>query len=53
MAREEAHHNFTMQVLHEEDYLWRLEGSKQQLMVGILASTEHSRLEKLKFFPEQ
>ena len=41
MARAEAAANFTMQVVREPDLLWRLEGTEQQLLVGILAATEH------------
>ena len=40
-AREEAEAKFTIQVTRESDLLWRLEGTEQQLLVGILAATEH------------
>jgi quercetin dioxygenase-like cupin family protein len=31
----------SIQILRETDFLWRLEGDKQQKLVGLIASTEH------------
>ncbi len=40
-AQAEAEAKYTIQVVRERDLLWRLEGKDQQLLVGILAATEH------------
>ena len=40
-AQAEAEAKYTIQVVCERDLLWRLEGKNQQLLVGILAATEH------------
>jgi quercetin dioxygenase-like cupin family protein len=44
---------FTMRVLREPDILWRLEGERQQALVGILVSTEHLTVGKLRLLPGQ
>jgi quercetin dioxygenase-like cupin family protein len=41
MAREEATRGFSIQMVRDADILWRLEGRERQVLVGILASTEH------------
>jgi len=38
-ARAEAHAKSRMEVIREDDYLWRLEGERQEVLVGIVAST--------------
>jgi quercetin dioxygenase-like cupin family protein len=38
---DDAWRDQTIRVLREPDIMWRLEGSEQPLLVGILASTEH------------
>ena len=53
MAREEAHHSFTIQVLREADYLWRLEGQNQPALVALLAATEHLTVGKIQLLPGQ
>ena len=41
MKMNEARSEETIFLIAEQDILWRLEGSEQQALVGILASTEH------------
>jgi quercetin dioxygenase-like cupin family protein len=53
MAQPDAQRNFTMRVLRESDVLWRLEGENQQLLVGILAATEHLTVGKMHLLPGQ
>lgn len=48
MAQAEAEAGFTMRVLRETDLLWRLEGEEQQLLVGIMAATEHVTVARMK-----
>lgn len=50
-ARQEAEKNFTMRVLRDSDVLWRLEGSENPILVGILASTEHLTVGKVHLAP--
>jgi quercetin dioxygenase-like cupin family protein len=40
-----------MRVIRKADYLWRLEGEEQQVMVGILASTEHLTVGRIDLLP--
>jgi len=53
MAREEAMRGFSMQMLRDADMLWRLEGRERQVLVGILASTEHLTVGKVYLLPGQ
>jgi quercetin dioxygenase-like cupin family protein len=53
MAQAEAESHFTMRVLHDADVLWRLEGQTQQLLVGVLAATEHVTVGKIHLLPGQ
>jgi len=53
MARAEATQRATMQVLRDADTLWRLEGRERQVLVGILASTEHLTVGKVHLLPGQ
>ena len=51
MAAAEAQAERTIRVLRPADTLWRLEGSCQQALVGILASTEHLTVGTLRLAP--
>lgn len=53
MARAEAEHSRTLQVLRDCDLLWRLEGHERLTLVGILAATEHLTVGKLQLLPGQ
>jgi quercetin dioxygenase-like cupin family protein len=53
MAQAEFQRDCTMRVLREADILWRLEGSRQQMAVGILASTEHLCVGRAHLLPGQ
>ncbi len=46
-AQAEAEASYTIQVVREGNLQWRLEGAEQQLLVGILASTEHLTVGKM------
>ena len=48
-ARSEA----TMWVLREQDYLWRIEGDRSPLKIGLMCSTEHATIGKMYFLPGQ
>ena len=52
-ARVEAEARNTIRVVREADMLWRLEGADQQLLVGVLAATEHLTVVKLQLLPGQ
>ena len=49
----QAAENYTIQLVREENLLWRLEGSDQQLLVGILAATEHLTVGKMQMLAGQ
>ena len=49
----EATANFTIRVVREADLLWRLEGADQQLLVGILAATEHLTVGRMELLAGQ
>lgn len=53
MRQADARRGFTMQVLREPDVLWHLEGEGRQVLVGILASTEHLTVGKMHLLPGQ
>ena len=53
MAQAEARRRFTIQVLREPDFLWRLEGMEREVLVGVLASTEHLTVGKMILWPSQ
>jgi quercetin dioxygenase-like cupin family protein len=53
MAWAEAIQSATMRVLRDADTLWRLEGHERQVLVGILASTEHLTVGKVHLLPGQ
>ena len=53
MAKVEAKRQDTMHVMRDGDVLWRLEGDRQQVLVGILASTEHITVGVTHLMPSQ
>jgi quercetin dioxygenase-like cupin family protein len=53
MERAAAQQAFTMHLLRDTDMLWRLEGRERQVLVGILASTEHLTVGKIYLLPGQ
>ncbi len=53
MALMEARRKFTIQIVREQDVLWGLEGQTQQVLVGLLASTEHLTVGKIQLLPGQ
>ena len=52
-GQEQAAKNFTIRPVREVDMLWRLEGNEQQLLVGILAATEHLTVGKMQLLAGQ
>ena len=53
MDQAEAKKAQTIQVVREADMLWRLEGKDEQVLVGLLASTEHLTVGKIRLLPGQ
>jgi quercetin dioxygenase-like cupin family protein len=53
MAQAEALRADTIRVVRETDILWRLEGERYQTLVGILVSTEHLTVGRLRLLPGQ
>jgi quercetin dioxygenase-like cupin family protein len=53
MDRTEAGRGHTIQVVRDADALWRMEGKERQALVGILASTEHLTVGKIRLLPGQ
>ncbi len=51
MGRADAQAEETIYLVKEQDILWRLEGSEQQALVGILASTEHLTVGTMELLP--
>ena len=52
-SQAEAEAKYTIQVVREGDLLWRLEGRDQQLLVGILAATEHLTVGRMELLAGQ
>jgi quercetin dioxygenase-like cupin family protein len=52
-AKVEAMGQQTMNVLRDSDICWRLEGKQNQVLVGILVSTEHLTSGKIVLLPGQ
>ena len=52
-AQAEAAAKYTIRVLRDADLLWRLEGTDQQLLVGILAATEHLTVGRMELLAGQ
>jgi quercetin dioxygenase-like cupin family protein len=53
MERDTIRRDFSIQVIREADILWRMEDSRQQVLVGLLASTEHLTVGKIHLRPGQ
>lgn len=53
MAQDEVRRSQTIQIVREPDLLWRMEGKKDQVLVGLFASTEHLTVGKIKLLPGQ
>ena len=53
MERDEIERNFTIRVMREADMLWQLSGEQNQVLVGLLASTEHLMVGKMILQPGQ
>lgn len=53
LAQVKAQQSFSIRVLREPDYLWRLEGAQQQALVGILAATEYLTVGAMQLLPGQ
>jgi len=53
MGQAEAREKFTMRVVREADWLWRLEGETSSTPVALLASTEHLTVGKIRLLPGQ
>ena len=51
LALDRPEHPQTMRVLREQDLVWRLEGERQQLAVGIVASTEQLTVGRCRVLP--
>jgi len=52
-AQAQAAENFTIRPVRDGDLLWRLEGAEQQMLVGILAATEHLTVGKMQLMAGQ
>lgn len=53
MVREDARRQQTITSIREGDALWRMEGDGQQVLVGILVSTEHLTVGTVELLPGQ
>jgi len=53
MAQAEIQRNFTIKVLREADLMWRMEGKQKEVLVGLLAATEHLTVGKIYLLPGQ
>jgi quercetin dioxygenase-like cupin family protein len=53
MAQAEAREVFSMRVVREQDWLWRLEGRETLTPVALLASSEHLTAGKVRLLPGQ
>ncbi|MFO7633044.1 MAG: cupin domain-containing protein [Caldilinea sp.] len=51
MQRAEIERDFTIAVIRESDLLWRFEGTQDQVLVGLLCTTEHLSVGKLVLPP--
>lgn len=51
MERESAGSTRTMHTIRPGEVLWRLEGEEQQMLVGLLASTEHLTAGRVELLP--
>ncbi|HXF62665.1 MAG TPA: cupin domain-containing protein [Caldilineaceae bacterium] len=48
MERKEAEASATLHLIREPDLLWRLEGKRHQVLVGLLVATEHLTVGKMQ-----
>jgi quercetin dioxygenase-like cupin family protein len=53
MDRNQIRREDTIRVVREGDILWRMEDSRQQVLVGLLAATEHLTVGKILLRPGQ
>ena len=53
VALDEARRSAALKVVRESDILWRLEGEKQPVLVGIMASTDLITFGKIVLQPKQ
>ncbi|GAB4431100.1 MAG: hypothetical protein OHK0015_17150 [Chloroflexi bacterium OHK40] len=53
MERDAVHREATIRVIREGDLLWRLEGEVHPAPIGLLCSTEHLTVGKLRLLPGQ
>ncbi|MCB0208574.1 MAG: cupin domain-containing protein [Anaerolineae bacterium] len=53
MERSQITPDFSMQVLRENDMLWRMEGRDNPILVGLLAATEHLTVGQITLMPGQ
>jgi quercetin dioxygenase-like cupin family protein len=53
MERDVARQQNTIQIVRDADLLWRMEGAERQILVGLLASTEHLTVGKIRLLPGQ
>jgi mannose-6-phosphate isomerase-like protein (cupin superfamily) len=53
MERDAAERGQTIRIVRDADLLWRLEGKERQVLVGLLASTEHLTVGKIRLLPGQ
>jgi quercetin dioxygenase-like cupin family protein len=53
MEQGEAARGQTIRVVREADALWRMEGQERQVLVGLLAATEHLTVGKIRLLPGQ
>lgn len=52
-SRPEIEAAYTIRVVREHDLLWRFEGSRDEVLVGLLCSTEHLTVGKMLLQPGQ
>ncbi|MDQ2998383.1 MAG: cupin domain-containing protein, partial [Chloroflexota bacterium] len=53
MKRDEIKQRNTIRVIHEPDYMWRLEGKENPTLIGLLCATEHLTVGKVYLQPGQ
>jgi hypothetical protein len=53
MQRSEIVRSFTITLMRDSDLLWRFEGQQNQVLIGLLCSTEHLTVGKLLLLPGQ
>jgi quercetin dioxygenase-like cupin family protein len=53
MAQAEVKQGFTIRILREADLMWRMEGKEKEVLVGLMAATEHLTVGKIYLLPGQ